>query len=114
MGAAGTRHSLRPLYLDGGGLRQKLGHLVPRERDRSSPSAVMPRFKRGIQCVVRRVGKAKRAHRPKRGGHGALRLSPPYALSKTMKAGGYGPRGSCHRAAQSVDPVARTTKCNAF
>jgi len=49
MGAAGTRHSLRPLYLDGGGLRQKLGHLVPRERDFSSPSAVMPRFKRGIQ-----------------------------------------------------------------
>ena len=42
-----TRHSLRPLLFRGRG-SQNLGHIVSRECE-AAPSAVMPRFKRGIQ-----------------------------------------------------------------
>src|ERR1700732_2381510 len=47
MGAAGTRHSLRPLIFEGGS-SNKLAHKVRREGGRTS-SSVMPRSKRGIQ-----------------------------------------------------------------
>src|SRR6516164_9396695 len=39
-----------PSYFDEGRLIEKLGRSAPRERDLTSRSAVMPRFKRGTQC----------------------------------------------------------------
>ena len=65
MGEAITRHSLRPLL--------SVRAICLQDSDAT-------RRENNISRLVRRVGKAKRAHRSKRGGHGATRLCPPYAL----------------------------------
>ena len=57
MGAARTRHSLRPLVFEGD-LRNSSGRSCRGNAD-AHPSIVMPRFKRGIQyAVTSRVGTA--------------------------------------------------------
>src|SRR6185437_1610153 len=85
-GCNGTRHSLRPLIVEGDA-DAKLGQNMPRERGGVSLSVIASqRVRANAQPddrlrEVRRVGKAKRAHQSRvilrmDGGHGA---SAPFA-----------------------------------